>query len=110
MTDEAFTAQTPDGPIAGSVSGTGPPLLLHGGPGMSDYTRLLAPELGGWQAVRYQQRGLAPSALGGPFTIERHVADALAVSTAGLARVSMAEPAVVRYGNSGFRTPLVAFT
>jgi pimeloyl-ACP methyl ester carboxylesterase len=89
MTDEAFVAQTPDGPIAGSVSGTGPPLLLlHGGPGLSDYMRLLAPELDGWRAVRYQQRGLAPSALGGPFTVERHVADAVAVlDTLGLGRV-----------------------
>ena len=31
---------------------------------------LLAPELDGWQAIRYQQRGLPPSAVDGPFTGE----------------------------------------
>jgi pimeloyl-ACP methyl ester carboxylesterase len=77
---QAFTATTPDGPIAGSVQGIGAPLLLlHGGPAMSDYMELLAPELTGWRWVRYQQRGLAPSAPDGPFTVERHVADAVAV-------------------------------
>jgi proline iminopeptidase len=77
---QAFTATTPDGPIAGSVQGTGAPLLLlHGGPAMSDYMELLASELTGWRWVRYQQRGLAPSAVDGPFTVERHVADAVAV-------------------------------
>ena len=77
---QAFTATTPDGPIAGSVQGTGAPLLLlHGGPAMSDYMELLASELTGWRWVKYQQRGLAPSAVDGPFTVERHVADAVAV-------------------------------
>jgi proline iminopeptidase len=33
----------------------------------------------GWRSVRYQQRGLSPSAANGPFTVERHVADAIAV-------------------------------
>jgi pimeloyl-ACP methyl ester carboxylesterase len=75
-----FTAATPAGPIAGSHSGSGPALLLlHGGPAMSDYMDLLAPELDGWQAIRYQQRGLAPSAQDGPFTVEQHVTDAVAV-------------------------------
>jgi proline iminopeptidase len=77
---QTFTANTSDGTIAGSVQGTGAPLLLlHGGPAMSDYMELLDPELAGWRSVRYQQRGLAPSAAGGPFTVERHVADAVAV-------------------------------
>jgi len=40
---------------------------------------MLGPEVDGWRAVRYQQRGLAPSALSGPFTVERHRADAIAV-------------------------------
>jgi len=80
---QTFTANTTDGPIVGSVQGvqgTGTPLLLlHGGPAMSDYMEMLGPELAGWRAVKYQQRGLAPSAVCGPFTVERHVADAVAV-------------------------------
>jgi proline iminopeptidase len=77
---EEFVAQTPSGPIAGHVSGSGAPLLLlHGGPALTDYMDMLNPEAQGWRAVRYQQRGLTPSAVGGPFTVERHVADAVAV-------------------------------
>jgi pimeloyl-ACP methyl ester carboxylesterase len=52
---------------------------LHGGPAISDYVQLVSAELDGWWSISYQQRGLAPSATGGPFTIERHVADAVAV-------------------------------
>jgi pimeloyl-ACP methyl ester carboxylesterase len=40
---------------------------------------LLGTEVAGWRAIRYQQRCLSPSATGGPFTVERHVADAVAV-------------------------------
>jgi pimeloyl-ACP methyl ester carboxylesterase len=80
MSEESFTAPTPDGPIAGSSTGSGPPLLLlHGGPAISDYMDMLGSEVDGWRSVRYQQRGLPPSAANGPFTIERHVADAVAV-------------------------------
>jgi pimeloyl-ACP methyl ester carboxylesterase len=80
MLREPFTAETNAGSIAGSVAGSGPALLLlHGGPGMTDYLDLLEPELDGWRAVRYQQRGLPPSTTGGPFTVERNVADAVAV-------------------------------
>ena len=80
MAEETFVAQTAEGPIAGRVSGSGAPLLLlHGGPALTDYLDMLAPEVDGWRAVRYQQRGLAPSAVSGPFTVERHVADAVAV-------------------------------
>ena len=55
-------------------------VLLHGGPGLSDYLRglgdLLADELGDvWSIVRYQQRGLSPSTPQGPFTIEQEVRD-----------------------------------
>jgi proline iminopeptidase len=54
---------------------------------MTDYMDMLAPEVDGWRTVRYQQRGLAPSAVSGPFTVERHVADAVAVlDTVGLGR------------------------
>jgi len=81
-------ANTPAGPIAGRTGGSGAPLLLlHGGPALSDYMGMLGPELDGWWWVRYQQRGLAPSAAGGPFTVERHVADAVAVlDTLGIGR------------------------
>jgi len=81
MPDETgFTATTETGPIAGSHFGSGPALLLlHGGPALTDYMDMLAPELDGWRAIRYQQRGLPPSAENGPFTVEQHVADAVAV-------------------------------
>ncbi len=56
---------------------------------MSDYLEglgdLLADELGEtWSIVRYQQRGLSPSTVQGPFTIEQEVQDLLMVC-AGLA-------------------------
>jgi pimeloyl-ACP methyl ester carboxylesterase len=56
-------------------------LLLHGGPGLSfGYLDGLAEEIGdGVRLAAYQQRGLAPSTLEGPFAVEREVADALAV-------------------------------
>ncbi len=56
--------------LAGWVSGTGPDvLLLHGGPGMSDYMQSLLPELDGYRVASFQQRGVAPSTLGGPFDV-----------------------------------------
>ena len=56
-------------------------LLLHGGPGVSfEYLDGLAEEIGpGFQVAAYQQRGIEPSTLEGPFAVEREVADALAV-------------------------------
>jgi pimeloyl-ACP methyl ester carboxylesterase len=61
--------------------GSGPPVLvLHGGPGLSDYTEGLVGEIeDAFTVYRYQQRGLAPSTTSGPFDIETHVADAVAV-------------------------------
>ena len=63
--------------------GDGLALLLHGGPGMSDYTDLMAPEvadaLPGHRIARYQQRGVAPSTTDGPLTVEQLVADLIAV-------------------------------
>ena len=80
MTETSFAAHTDTGPIAGHVSGAGTALLLlHGGPAITDYMELLGPEVTGWRAIRYQQRCLSPSATSGPFTVERHVADAVAV-------------------------------
>jgi len=46
---------------------------------VNDYSDWFAAELTGWDALRYTQRGVAPSVTEGPFTIERHVADAVAV-------------------------------
>ena len=69
-----------DGPrIAGLRAGSGPRvLLLHGGPGLGfDYLRELADELAEENDVAwYQQRGLAPSAAVGPYTVATDVADA----------------------------------
>ena len=79
MTD--FAVETDGGRIAGWLAGSGPPaLVLHGGPGLSDITEELAAELADrFSTVRYQQRGLAPSTVEGPHTVEQNVADALAV-------------------------------
>ena len=55
-------------------------LLLHGGPGLSDYTAPLTAELDdAFTVIRFQQRGLEPSITSGPFGIGRHVADGIAV-------------------------------
>jgi proline iminopeptidase len=60
---------TPTG-LAGWVTGRGgEELLLHGGPGMTDYMASLLPELGGYQVASFQQRGVAPSTLNGPFDV-----------------------------------------
>jgi pimeloyl-ACP methyl ester carboxylesterase len=69
------------GNLVGSRAGSGAPtLVLHGGPGMSDYTEGLEEELAGvCELVRYTQRGVEPSATTGPFTVEQHVADAVAM-------------------------------
>ena len=79
MTWSEFTTQD-DGPlIAGRRAGSGPPvLLLHGGPGLGfDYLRDLADELAHENTVVwYQQRGLAPSAAEGPYTVATDVGDA----------------------------------
>jgi pimeloyl-ACP methyl ester carboxylesterase len=76
-----FVASVPGGRIAASQAGFGAPvLILHGGPGLSDYTDSLAAELDDvFRVIRYQQRGLGPSTACGPFGIDRHVADAVAV-------------------------------
>ena len=69
-----------DGPLlTGRRAGSGPRvLLLHGGPGLGfDYLRGLADELAAENDVAwYQQRGQAPSAVEGPFTVAADVGDA----------------------------------
>jgi proline iminopeptidase len=70
----------PGGLLAGVRGGRGDPLLvLHGGPGLSDYSAMFADELTGWDTLRYTQRGVDPSTTAGPFTVSQHVRDALAV-------------------------------
>lgn len=80
VTEETLAVSVPGGELIGMRSGSGRPLLvLHGGPGVNDYSDWFAAELAGWDALRYTQRGVAPSVTEGPFTIKQHVADAVAV-------------------------------
>lgn len=79
--EQEFRAPVGEGVLAGHRGGEGPPaLVLHGGPAMPDYTDGLAAELGGFfSTIRYTQRGVLPSTVGAPYSIEWHSADALAV-------------------------------
>ncbi len=80
ITERTLAVSVPGGELVGVRSGSGRPLLvLHGGPAVNDYSDWFAAELAGWAALRYTQRGVAPSVTEGPFTIEQHVSDALAV-------------------------------
>lgn len=81
LVDREFVVNVAGGTVTGWQRGEGPHvLLLHGGPGLSEYTESLAAELeDGYTVTRYQQRGVAPSTLEGPFDVETHVADAIAV-------------------------------
>jgi proline iminopeptidase len=69
------------GELAARVRGEGEPvMLLHGGPGLSDYLDPLADELAdGHTVARYQQRGLPPSTAREPYDVPVQVADAVAV-------------------------------
>lgn len=70
------------GSLVGWVAGSGQPvLLLHGGPGLSySYMDDLGVELATeFRVASYQQRGLEPSTLEGPFTIAQSIDDAIAV-------------------------------
>src|SRR5436190_11050442 len=71
----------PGGAIVGWLRGSGPRLLLlHGGPGLSEYLDSLAAELApAFTVFRYQQRGLPPSVTSGERTVDAHVADAIRV-------------------------------
>ena len=79
-----FRAPTDGGELVGlfreGPPGTPPALLLHGGPGLSDYLEPLANELDGlFPIARYQQRGIAPSVTSGDRNVGRHVEDAVAI-------------------------------
>ena len=79
---DVFSVPVVGGVLGGWAVGEGPPvLLLHGGPGLSyEYLDALAGELGpDYRVAAYQQRGLEPSTLAGPFTIAQAVVDVLAV-------------------------------
>ncbi len=86
----AYNSGVSDNGVIPSIAetGAGPALLLlHGGPGLNDYMGMLGTEVDGWRAIRYQQRGLSPSATSGPFSVEQHVADLLSVlDAAGVER------------------------
>lgn len=78
---EVFTVVVPGGSVGGWLAGGGPPtLLLHGGPGLSfEYLDELGDELAtDFRVAAYQQRGLEPSTLSGPFTIAQAIDDAIA--------------------------------
>jgi proline iminopeptidase len=79
---DTFRAATQTGDLVGTVGGEGPPvLLLHGGPGLSDYLGPLADELrDACTVATYTQRGLAPSTEDGAMDVATHVADALSVA------------------------------
>ncbi len=81
MAETPFEVATSGGLLLGHTVGRGAPaLLLHGGPGLADYLGGCAQELENlFTTIRYTQRGTPPSTVGAPFTIETHMADALAV-------------------------------
>ena len=79
---DVFTVPVAGGALGGWAVGEGAPvLLLHGGPGLSyEYLDGLASELGSdYRVAAYQQRGLEPSTVEGPFTVAQAIADVLAV-------------------------------
>lgn len=79
---EALEVRVPGGSLGGWTAGEGEPLLLlHGGPGLSaEYLAGLALELAvDYHVALFQQRGLRPSTLAGPFTVAQALSDVLAV-------------------------------
>jgi proline iminopeptidase len=81
MDETPFEVPVGEGIVLGHRGGAGPPaLVLHGGPGLPDYMSGCAAELGGvFSTIRYSQRGVAPTTVGPPYSVESHVADAVAV-------------------------------
>lgn len=80
---QPLAVATSEGTIHGwRRAGVDPPaVLLHGGPCLSaSYLEPLVPELTGvFSPILYQQRGLPPTTIAEPFTVEANVADAEAV-------------------------------
>jgi pimeloyl-ACP methyl ester carboxylesterase len=79
---EVLSVAADGGSLGGWIAGEGPPvLLLHGGPGLNHtYLDALGGELTAeFRVASYQQRGLDPSTLEGPFTVAQSIADAVAV-------------------------------
>ena len=81
MREEPFEVQVGGGLLVGCASAEGEPaLLLHGGPGIPDYLGPCALEVeGSFATLRYTQRGVPPSTAGPPYSIESHMADAVAL-------------------------------
>ncbi len=79
---QTFEVAVEGGALRGWTAGSGPNvLMLHGGPGL-DYAYLddLGAELEAeFHVAAYQQRGLEPSTVSGPFTIAQAIDDAIAV-------------------------------
>ena len=72
----------PGGEVVGRRVGSGRPVLaLHGGPSLGfGYLDPAVSEVAtDHEVVTYQQRSLAPSTTAGPFTVSRHVEDAVRV-------------------------------
>lgn len=80
---ERFWAPTEAGVLGGLTAGeVGPPvLLLHGGPGLGyEYLDPVVAELRtDFRVATFQQRGLEPSTLEGPFTIAQALDDIVSV-------------------------------
>jgi proline iminopeptidase len=81
VTEEPFEVAIDGGVLRGHRGGTGvPALLLHGGAAVPDYMGACANALDGlFSTMRYTQRGTPPSEASPPFSVESHMADALAV-------------------------------
>jgi pimeloyl-ACP methyl ester carboxylesterase len=82
MSARPFEVEADGARLGGTLRGDGHPvLLLHGGPGLGvEYVEPLADELAaGYAVATYQQRGIAPSRIEGPFSVGDHVADAVRV-------------------------------
>jgi proline iminopeptidase len=79
--EEPFELPVEGGALRGHRAGQGrPALLLHGGAAVPDYLGPCAELLEGlFETIRYTQRGTPPSEAPPPYTIEGHVADAVAV-------------------------------
>lgn len=82
MARDELVVPVDGGELVGWVDGDGPNVLaLHGGPGLSYwYIDDMVAELATrYRVATYQQRGLAPSLLGGPFSVGQEVEDACVV-------------------------------